>query len=280
MQNAPSDRLDYLVIGHITRDITTDGRRVLGGTASYAARTAQMLKKRVGVITSAESESGWAALSDVEILRIPAAATTTFKNQYGPSGREQAVLSVASTLSPREVPNGWRETAVAHIGPVAQECDPALVRLFPTSFVGVTPQGWMRRWDDQGRVHRTAWEHAQAVLPHADAVVLSEEDIVGREDLIPFWAGMTPILVVTRGENGCTVYTGGATHDIPGLRVETLDPTGAGDIFAAALFVLLESGLQPVAAAHRANCIAAHSVTRAGLSGIPTSPEINRCLDR
>ena len=77
MQNAPSRRLDYLVIGHITRDVISNGRCTPGGTVNYAARTAQMLGKHTGAITSAESDNDLAALVDVETLRIPAPATTT-----------------------------------------------------------------------------------------------------------------------------------------------------------------------------------------------------------
>ena len=278
MQNAPSGRFDYLVIGHVTRDVAPDGRFIPGGTASYATRTAQALGKRAGVITSASPDEDLERLLAAETLRISAATTTAFKNQYGPSGREQVLLSVATPLSPAEIPDRWREAAVVHIGPVAQECDPALAHLFPTAFLGITPQGWMRSWDDRGRVYHTDWENAEAILARSDAVVLSEEDIAGQEAPLPRWARTTPVLVVTRGADGCTIYTEGRSHDVPGIPVKTVDPTGAGDIFAATLFILLESGLPAVEAARRANCIAAYSVTRAGLASIPTPSEIARCL--
>jgi sugar/nucleoside kinase (ribokinase family) len=56
-----------------------------------------------------------------------------------------------------------------------------------------------------------------------------------------------------------------------------VDPTGAGDIFAAAFFVALQRVGDAWTAARFANCIAARSVTRAGLKSTPTPDEIVRC---
>ena len=40
-------------------------------------------------------------------------------------------------------------------------------------------------------------------------------------------------IVVKRGSRGCTVYTRDQTIDVPGFRVDEVDPTGAGDCFDA-----------------------------------------------
>jgi sugar/nucleoside kinase (ribokinase family) len=57
-----------------------------------------------------------------------------------------------------------------------------------------------------------------------------------------------------------------------------VDATGAGDIFAAAFFVRLNQTRDPWEAARFATCLAAQSVTRVGLNGIPTREEIESCL--
>ncbi len=161
---------------------------------------------------------------------------------------------------------------------MARECDPALVDLFQADFVGLTPQGWMRRWDEEGRVTPGPWEEANVLLPRASAVVLSEEDIGGDEALAARWAARIRLLVVTRGAQGCTLYLGGQAHHLPAFPASEVDPTGAGDIFAAVFFVRLWLGDTPLRAARLANCIAAASVTRPGLSGTPTPTDIARCL--
>ena len=44
---------DYLLIGHMTADLTPEGKRRLGGTVSYAARTAHAFGLRVRLLSSA-----------------------------------------------------------------------------------------------------------------------------------------------------------------------------------------------------------------------------------
>jgi len=271
-------RLDYLVIGHVTHDRTPEGAFTIGGTAAYAARTAQALGCRVGVITSAgEGLNLSEALSNIEVLRVPASATTTFCNRYTSTGRVQTVEAVAAPLTADAVPPAWGTASVVHLGPVANECEPALADLFPNAFLGLTPQGWMRCWDRTGRVQPSPWESADALLPRANAVVLSEEDVGSDETLIAQWATRTQVLVITRGAAGCTVYAAGMKQDLPAPPAVEVDPTGAGDVFASVFFVRLQQEDSPWTAARLANCVAAISVTRPGLSGTPTPEEVAHC---
>ncbi|MBN1180482.1 MAG: ribokinase [Anaerolineae bacterium] len=277
MKLGPPRRLDYLVIGHVTHDVAPGGGFTYGGTATYAARTAQALGCRVGILTSTANHDA-AAFACAEVFNVPTPSTTIFENRYSHTARQQVIHSVASSLSPHHVPPDWQNAAIVHIGPVARECDPALVNAFPDAFVGVTPQGWMRHWDHQGHVRRAEWADAETVLSTANAVVLSIEDVGGDVALVERWARWCALLVLTRGAAGCTVYVDGAARDVPGFPTAEVDPTGAGDVFTAAFFVQLARGATPQDAARLANCVAATSVTRVGLDGIPTPEEIARCL--
>ena len=273
----PLVALDYLVIGHVTRDLI-DGHFTIGGTVSYAARTALALGCRVGIVTSAEADLDLAALDGVLIARHSAAATTTFKNIYTSTGRRQMLHGLAAPLSREMVPADWQPDIV-HLGPVARECAPSLVDAFGEAFIGVTPQGWMRRWDEAGQVSGGSWESAEPILARADAVVLSEEDVAGDRVLISRYAALTQLLVVTQGREGCTVHTGGESRHFPAPPMREVDPTGAGDIFAAAFFYCYRRREDPWEAARFANCIAAYSVTRAGLDGTPRPEEVARCRE-
>jgi len=272
--------LDYLVIGHVTQDLIDSGFTI-GGTASYAARTARAMGCRVGVVTSASPDLDLSQVMDgVLVSRFPAATTTTFENIYTASGRRQVLHAIAETLTPAAIPPDWKTDAargIVHLGPVAQECDPTLLDAFGTAFVGLTPQGWMRCRDRDGTVSRYRWEGTEPLLARADAVVLSEEDIEGDAALEAHYAAQTRVLVVTRGAAGCTVHADGQSRDFPAPAVADVDATGAGDIFAAAFFVRLQRGADPWTAACFANCVAAQSVTRAGLAGTPTPDEIMHC---
>lgn len=271
--------MDYLVIGHVTQDLLPDGTLTPGGTVSYAARTARAMGLWVGVITSAGDGLDLAAVfPGIEVHRIPSPETTVFENRYTPNGRVQFLHGRAASLTAVTVPPLPEPVGVLHLGPVACECDPALADRIQAEFLGLTPQGWMRRWDGQGRVLPGLWEGATHLLPRADAVVLSEEDISGDEALAANWAAQTRVLVVTRGARGCSVYAYGRVRHLPAFPAEEVDPTGAGDVFAAVFFVQLWRGDDPVQAARRANCIAAVSVTRRGLDGTPGPEEVARCL--
>jgi sugar/nucleoside kinase (ribokinase family) len=270
-------KLDYLVIGHVTRDLKT-GTSTAGGTASYAGRAALALGCRVGVVTSTgpalDSDQ---TLAGAQIIDIPASETTTFENTYADGKRHQMLHSIAEPLLPTMIPRHW-QPSIVHVGPVAQECTHQMIEIFDDAFIGVTPQGWMRQWDEDGRVQPCEWKSAQKVLSRADAVVLSEEDVAHDESIVGRYAAQSPLLVVTRGAGGCTVYTGNRRQHFPAPEVQVIDPTGAGDIFAAAFFIALyDSGGNMEKAARFANCIAAHSVTRVGLCGVPTPDEITRC---
>lgn len=268
--------LDYLVIGHVTRDLGTaaDG---LGGTAAYAARTALALGCRTGIVTSAPADLDLEErLKHAEVARRTASTPTTFENIYQQAGRHQILRSVAKSLGPEAVPEDWQASLV-HIGPVARECDPSLSTRFPGAFVGVTPQGWMRQWDRCGHVRRRLWKEAEQILPHADAVVLSDEDVAEDRSLVLDYARQTRCLVLTQGAEGCTIYAAGEVSHLPAPAVEEVDPTGAGDVFAACLFFAMQRGHPPQAAARFACCCAALSVTRPGLLGAPLPDEIVHC---
>ncbi len=268
--------LDYLVIGHVTRDLV-DSAFTIGGTVSYAARTARALGCRVGAVTSASPDLDLGQVLDgILITRSPATTTTTFKNIYTSDGRRQVLHGIAETLVPEMVSPHWR-AAIVHLGPVARECDPALVNAFGDAFVGVTPQGWMRRWDRAGHVRCCQWEEAEEVLARADAVVLSEEDVAGDAALVARYATQAQLLVVTQGAAGCTVYAHGQIRHFSAPAVHEVDPTGAGDIFATAFFVWLQRKGDPWMAARFANCVAARSVTRVGVISTPIPDEVAHC---
>ncbi len=63
--------IDYLVIGHISCDITPAGGR-LGGTAAYSALTARALGLRVGIVTAWGGELPLDILDGIQVQSIPA----------------------------------------------------------------------------------------------------------------------------------------------------------------------------------------------------------------
>ncbi len=269
--------VDYLVVGHVTQDLTRDGPR-LGGTAAFSALTARAHGLRVGVVTSADESTSLKALEGIQVISIPSEHTTTFENIYHEDRRTQFIYHQSAHLSFDLIPEVWRNASIIHLGPVAQELVSELPKLLSPSLLGITPQGWMRTWDDHARVIRCQWRNSKSILSKANAIVISREDVGSDEELIESMAHQTQILAVTEAESGAILYWNGDRRRFPAPEVEEIDATGAGDIFASSFFIRLQTTRDPWEAARVATQLAARSVTRIGLNGIPTVNEIDECL--
>jgi sugar/nucleoside kinase (ribokinase family) len=86
------------------------------------------------------------------------------------------------------------------------------------------------------------------------------------------------VLAVTEGANGARLYWNGDLRRFRPPHMEEVDPTGAGDIFAAAFFYRLSTTRDPWEAARFATNLAAYSVMRIALDGVPTVEEVQACL--
>ena len=83
-------------------------------------------------------------------------------------------------------------------------------------------------------------------------------------------------VVITLGKEGAFVKEKDKYIMIPAKEVDTIDTTGAGDVFSGALSVSLSEGRSLIEAVEFANAAAAIAVTRIGAqSAIPYRTEIN-----
>jgi sugar/nucleoside kinase (ribokinase family) len=268
----------YLVVGHITRDLIPGGDYRLGGTATYAALAAQRLGQTVGVLTSGGPEVEPPPLESLVVHRCPSAESTVFENIYSDHGRQQYIRGVASVLEPADVPPGWRAAPIVHLGPVAQEVSPALAEAFPGALIGVTPQGWLRRWNGQGLVSPTEWVESDRILDAVDVVVLSLEDLGGDRSLLDAYIDRARMLILTVGERGAIVHMGGSAQRVPAYRVQEVDPTGAGDVFAAGFLIRYAETGDAIESTRFANCVASFVVEGPGPSTIPTREQVEERL--
>ena len=269
--------VDYLLIGHVAVDLTPTGKQ-LGGTVSYAALTAQALGMRVGIVTSAGEDAPLHILDGMQIVNIPTEQSTIFENVKTAHGRKQTLHHQATPILFGHIPPIWRDAPIVHLAPIAQEVDGAMAKQFGSSWVGVTPQGWMRDWDEKGSVFAKAWENSEQLLGQVGGVVMSIEDIDRDLELVEWMAHHTRLLCLTEGDQGAVLHWHGDRRRFRPIAVEEVDATGAGDIFAAAFFTRLARTRDPWEAARFATHLAAYSVTRVGLQGIPTQKEIEHCL--
>jgi len=279
MELAPLQPVDYLAVGHVAVDITPTGKQ-LGGTVSFASLTARALGMRVGIVTSSGKDAPLQALDGIQIVNVPSEYSTTFENIKTESGRKQTLHHQAAPIQLDHIPQVWRSAPIIHLAPIAHELDASLPENFFGSFLGITPQGWMRTWGENGQVAACAWDAnvSEQALRYAGAVVMSVEDVNRDLELVEEMAHHTRILCLTEAENGAVLYWNGDRRRFRPTEMEEVDATGAGDIFAAAFFVRLHFTRDPWEAARFATQLAARSVARVGLNGIPTSREIEECL--
>lgn len=272
--------IDFLIIGHIVRDVVPNGY-VPGGTATYMGITARNLGRKPGIVTRLAPDFVLPeVLQGIEVHRVDSAQTTTFHNIYHDGHRRQFLLARADDIQPEDVPAAWRQSPIVHLGPLARELDARFVRLFPGSLVGVTPQGWLREWDETKRIRMRPWAEAAEILPHVDVLVLSEEDLNGDTALMDDYARMTRIAVMTQGPKGCTVFTNGTARHVPGFPAREVDPTGAGDVFAGAFLIRLQETGNLIQAARFANATASFCVQAPGITGIPTRAQVEERLSQ
>lgn len=270
-----SERPDFLAIGHITRDLLPDGSWRLGGAVTYAALTAARLGLRPAIVTSGPPDvlaALDAVLPDISLSIVPSVEATTFENIYTVQGRQQFLHGRAAPLMLSAVPGTWRDAPIVLLGPVAQEIDASIVGGFPNSLVAATPQGWLRQWDADGVVTPSSLANAGMLLPHLRALILSPEDIGALADtVIGEWARIVPLIAVTCSRDGAYAWENGARSDVfAGYPAHEVDPTGAGDVFAAAFLCELHETGDAARAIDFANQVAACSVEAVGGEGIPT----------
>ena len=152
MQNN-TDHIEYLVVGHVTRDKVEGGLKP-GGTVTYSGQVARALGYRTGVLTSAREDYDLRQVMEGLVVRkIPAAEDAVFSNIYDGNNRIQILHNRANDIMAADVPEAWMTADIVHLGPLTNEVDPNMIDLFPNSLIGLTPQGWMRRWGDDGRLY-------------------------------------------------------------------------------------------------------------------------------
>ena len=145
----------------------------------------------------------------------------------------------------------------------------------------ISVQGWIKTAgeafreahpdvEDQGpptarSVVQIPWSPAEADLRHVNVASLGAEDLVGQGDLLDRLVSNIPIVACTQGRDGADIYVDGRVTRVGVYPAAEVDPTGAGDTFAAGFIYGLACGKDPVHAA----CLgaAAASIVVEGVGG-------------
>src|SRR5262249_13180866 len=149
------------------------------------------------------------------------------------------------------------------------EVDARVAAAFADASVAAEAQGWLRGLARDGAVRTIRWDAASQTLRGLQALFLSAADVRGQEPAMTEWIQRVPIAVVTAGRRGALLYVNGDRYEVRPRRAVEADPTGAGDVFAAAFLARYRRGGDPWEAAEAATCAASLSVEGVGWSTVP-----------
>jgi sugar/nucleoside kinase (ribokinase family) len=261
---------ELVAIGHVARDEFPSGDWRCGGSAFYGAATIARLGASVALVTRvADRErprfAEECARLRVEFHPLPSERTTTFAFRARNGHRELRLLARAAPIGATDVPARGRGRATLLGSVIGEHTD----GLFGSATRPVlAAQGEIRTVGPDRVVRRAPWARAETVLPTLRAAVLSEEDLEGDLAFAIDWSRQAPV-VVTRGEHGCALFRNGTRLDMPAYRPDgVVDPTGAGDAFAAGLLVALEEDATWEEACDFANCVASFCLEGVGIGGL------------
>jgi sugar/nucleoside kinase (ribokinase family) len=301
---------DAVVVGAATRDIVADDRRGwrLGGAVAYAALTVANLGLRVAAIVGADIQASVAReldllrLAGVDVATVPLRQGPVFENVETSAGRVQRCVELSdpvpasaagpfggdgdrgSGMSAAVRPRGWL------LAPVADELSDPWANAIPAeAYVGLGWQGLLRGLT-AGAIVAPRAPTPSPLVTRADLISVSQDDLepgARIADLVNL-IGPNSTLVLTNGPRGGIVSEpprgpGGARamrRYPPVAATASVDSTGAGDVFLAALFAArleprlvggrVDKGLDILLAAAAASLV----LEGTGLLGVPTRSAI------
>lgn len=266
-----------LALGHVTRD-RGPGGFVLGGSVTYGALTAQRLGWEVGILTAAGPDLEPAReLPGVSVFVRPSPATTRFVNEYDEDGtRRQVVTARADDVDLEPLPDAWRDPDALLLGSVCGELFGVRATALEAGCVGAIAQGYVRAIDADGIVSARDWSQPARDLLGVHVLFLSELDVPRADERARELLASVPIVALTRGWRGLTLFTREGAHEVPTLPRAEVDPTGAGDVFAAAFLVRYHETGDALEAAGFGACAASCAVEGVGVTALGDRDEVMR----
>jgi sugar/nucleoside kinase (ribokinase family) len=243
-----------VVVGSAARDLAPDDPRGwrLGGGVSYSALTTARLGIPTGALVGVDATAAHAPELDllreagVDVQLVPLAHGPVFVNIERPEGRHQLCEDFSDPVPVEAIPPSWRAAPGWILAPVAAELPPDWATAAPAAaFVAVGWQGLLRELVPGEPTHHVA-PRADPIIRRADLVGLSRDDVSRDAELADLYLLLRrgASLAVTQGDRGGLIVHGAHGDHEAALELRhypavpshaAVDPTGAGDVFLAAL---------------------------------------------
>jgi len=258
---------DLVTVGHFAIDQILSPKvpspePTLGGSPTYVSLAASKLEAKVSVISKVGGDFPseyvvWLKANGVDLSglkQVREASTTRFILKYGRRGRQLQLESRAPPISSEDVPSFLSAKAV-HVAPIANEVSQGVIDKLrgSTDTLSLDPQGFVRRFDEQGHVKLGKWEERKT-LQKVDVYKSSFSEIKAATGLADLQLAIRKIhsygpriVMVTRGMKGSTLFFDDKFYEIPACKSRVVvDVTGAGDAFLGAFLAEWVRGKDPV----------------------------------
>jgi sugar/nucleoside kinase (ribokinase family) len=246
------------VVGNLSLDLVDGGPPRVGGPPYYAARALAALGAPALVRAKSAEADRPRVLPPLEALGLdvewlPGETTAAYAFSYEGDERTMEVRELGSAWSALDI--AGLDAEWVHVGALFRGEFPA------ETLAALAEAGARLSFDGQGLVRPARSgplvlepESERSFLRHVSVLKLSEEEagaLVGGLDEASLSQLGVPEVVVTLGSRGCVLV---AEHQLSHVPADPLDvdPTGAGDAFAAAYVVERSRGVGPQPAAERA----------------------------
>jgi len=240
-----------------------------GQAANFCAWTAALGEPVRLVTRVGDDESGRTLVADLESRGVevravwaaePTGAIAVF---VGPDGRRAMATQRGASvgLSPNDLDDAWfRDVRLLHVPGYSLFVEP-IASATRSAIRVVREAGGMIAVDLSSAAGLRAYGPSRMayVLARLKPELLFATEAEADTLAVPL-ESLAQVPVLKLGAAGCRVFG----HIIPAPEVKALDPTGAGDAFAAAFCVSWLRGAQPVEAAEKAVQYASQSVLLVG----------------
>lgn len=249
-ENTIKNQAEICCIGHITLDKVITPRftaHMPGGTAYYFAKALKNFEHSGFKLVTSLGDTEHGVVDElraegIDVELIPSRKSVYFENKYGEdmNDRQQRVLAKADPFTVENLNS--INAKIFHLGTLlADDFSLDVIKdLSARGIVSVDVQGYLRKVEGENVV-AVDYELKREAMPYIDILKCNEKEmevLTGVSDpreaalILADW-GCKEVLL-TLGDKGSLIYTGGEFYEIPAVpATEIVDTTGCGDTYMA-----------------------------------------------